>query len=173
MAEFEFALGVAGMLVSIDRVQPHPENPNIGDRPAIWESIRVNGFNDPIAADRRTGYIVEGNTRWAVLKEHGVDTIPVIWLDFPDEAAAIRYMIGHNGTNKLAEYDDRLLASALVQLDKQEYALAGTGMGDQMLSDLLDRLSAEDRVEVEKPFARQRKSGFGGAPCPNCGWEKP
>lgn len=174
MVEFEFAFGLAGMLISIDRVQPHPENPNIGDRQAIWESICVNGFNDPIAADRATGNIVEGNTRWAVLKEHGVDTIPVVWLDFPNEAAAIRYMIGHNGTNKLAQYDDRLLASALVQLDKEEHALAGTGMGDQALSDLLDKLAAEDRVEVEKPFAKQRASGFGGGldRCPECGWTR-
>lgn len=174
-SEFEFALGVAGLLVPIDRVQPHPENPNIGDRQAIWESICVNGFNDPIAVDRSTGYIVEGNTRWAVLKEHGVEVVPVIWLDFNTEAAAVRYMIGHNKTNKLAVDDEERLASLLVQLDKEEHALAGTGMGDQMLTDLLDRLSAEDRVEMEKPFAKQRAGGFGGGltRCPECGWEKP
>lgn len=173
-SEFEFALGIAGLLVPIDRVQPHPENPNVGDRQAIWESIRVNGFNDPIAADRRTGYIVEGNTRWAVLKEHGVDMAPVIWLDFVDESAAIRYMIGHNKTNKLAHDDERVLAGLLVGLDKTESALLGTGMGDQMLSDLLDRLGEEDRVQTEKPYAKQRAGGFGGGlmRCPECGWEK-
>jgi ParB-like chromosome segregation protein Spo0J len=174
LADFEFALGLAGLLIPIDRVRPHPENPNIGDRVAIWESICVNGFNDPIAADRSTGYIVEGNTRWATLKEHGIETIPVIWLDFDTPAAAVRYMIGHNQTNKLAEYDDRLLATLLVDLDKEERALAGTGMGDQMLTDLLDRLAAEDRVEVEKPFAKQRAGGFGGGltSCPECGWSR-
>lgn len=172
--QFHFAAGLIGLMVDIDDVQPHPENPNIGDREAIWESIRLNGFNDPIGVDRKTRYIVEGNTRWNVLKAHGATHVPVIWLDFFDEAAALRYLLGHNATNRLGDDDPRALARLLVQLDKTPEGLLGTGSGDQQFDDLLARIEAEDAPpSEEKKFAKQRSSGFGGAfHCPECGWSK-
>lgn len=173
--EFHFAAGLIGMMVDIDDVQPHPENPNIGDRVAIWESIQENGFNDPIGVDRKTRYIVEGNTRWNVLKAHGAEHIPVIWLDFPTEEAALRYLLGHNATNRLGDDDPRALARLLVQLDKTPQALRGTGSDDQRFDDLLARIAEEDKVPgEEQKFAKQRSSGFGGGltSCPECGWSR-
>lgn len=173
--DLRFAAGLIGMMVDIDMVQPHPDNPNIGDRQAIWESIRLNGFNDPIGVDRKTRYIVEGNTRWAVLKERGAEHVPVVWIDFPSEQAAIRYLLGHNATNRLGDDDPRRLAALLIELDKTPEGLLGTGSGDQAFDDLLRRIADEDAPPKEEQFAKQRSSGFGGGfngPCPECGWTR-
>ena len=155
MKTVRFAKGVEPLLVPIDKVQQHPQNPNNGDLDTLIESIQVNGFTTAITADAKTGYIIAGNHRFQALHALGAKEIPVIWVDHMDAAGAVRYMIADNRTGKLAVLDETALASLLTELSDSDLGLAGTGYDDAAYQRLLLDMMEDTDVPQD--------GGFGGA----------
>lgn len=154
------------LLESIDHVQPHPRNVNMGDTDAIIESIQVNGFTAPILVQRSTGYIVAGNHRYAAVIELGGDEIPVIWLDMDDEQA-LRYMLADNRSTRLGKDDLGLLQEVLEELQGSEIGLTGALYDDEYLENL--RNSLEEGLEFDdEEYAKQNSGHI--CQCPRCGW---
>lgn len=116
---------LAGLLVLIDDVTPHPRNYNNGDVEAISESIEVNGMYRPLFVQKSTGYIIAGNHTWLACKGLGADKVPVVMLDVDDQTAK-RIMIADNRTAALAEPDNALLVELLDELARDD-SLLGTG----------------------------------------------
>jgi len=95
-------------LRAIDSLQLHADAervpvPDHGDLRALRESLRENGQEDPIdiTAD---GVILDGRTRWALLRELGAESIHVRVVDIPegqqagymvDRAVARRHLTTH------------------------------------------------------------------------------
>jgi hypothetical protein len=113
------------LLIPIDSVRQHPDNPRNGDVEAIAESIEINGFIAPVIAQKDTGHILAGNHRYQALLSLGSQVIPVIWVDV-DETAAKRYLLADNRTSDLGMYDNAILVDILSGLDEQD-SLLGTG----------------------------------------------
>lgn len=112
-------------LVPIDTVKPWPDNPRSGDLSALKESIRKNGFYQPLVVQKMTGFVLAGNHRLQALTEMGADEVPVVILDV-DDLQAKRLALADNRTSDLAFYDDQQLfklLSEMVELD----SLDGTG----------------------------------------------
>lgn len=122
--KFHPALGP--LLEPIEKVRPHPENPNNGDDEEIAVSIEVNGMYRPVEAQTSTGHILAGNTTYAacLLLESAV--IPVIWLDVDDETA-VRILLGDNALARLARMDVGLESELVDRLLETELRLLGTG----------------------------------------------
>ena len=74
-----FSKSLEPLLVPIDQVKPHPDNPNKGDDEVVLESVIVNGFVSLPTADANTGYMIAGHTRLRALKKLGATHIPIIW----------------------------------------------------------------------------------------------
>lgn len=127
---------VTHLLVDIDEVKRHPDNPREGDVDAIVESIEVNGFIAPVIVQKSTGYIVAGNHRYEALLALGETRIPVIQVDVDDQMAK-RYLIADNRTSDLGRYDEQALVAALLDLQASEIGLAGTAYTDAALELLL------------------------------------
>lgn len=121
--------GLAPLLEPIERVRPHPENPNNGDVDAIEVSIEVNGMYRPVEAQVSTGFILAGNTTYTACLALDADRIPVVWLDVDDEAA-LRILLGDNQLARLARIDHGLLAPQLDRLMETELRLLGTGYAE-------------------------------------------
>lgn len=128
MRAVRFAEGVKPLLVPIDQVQQHPDNPNNGDDENLVESIQINGFVTAITADAKTGYIVAGNTRYRALLALGATEIPVIWAEHWDGEGAVRYMVGDNASSRRAVMDDAALLALMNSLAETELGLAGTSI---------------------------------------------
>jgi hypothetical protein len=111
--------------IDIDSIKEHPENPRRGDDRAVGESIDRNGFFGGILIQKSTGYVIAGNTRYRVLSNEGVASIPGFWVDCDDETAT-RIMLADNRTSDLAFYDDEALFALLKGLVDSE-GLDGTG----------------------------------------------
>lgn len=129
------------LLVPIDKIASHPDNPRNGDVDAIAESIAINGFIAPIIAQRSTGYILAGNHRYYALSQMGSQVAPVVWVDV-DDTAATRYLLADNRTADLGQYDNSALLGLLKELDSHE-ALLGSGYNDmdiKMLQAIEDTL---------------------------------
>lgn len=155
MKAVRWAEGVKSLLVPIDQVKQHPDNPNSGDDENLVQSIQLNGFVTAITADAKTGYIIAGNTRYRALHALGATQIPVLWVDHWEGDGAIRYLIGDNASARKAVMDDAQLLALLGALSETEAGLVGTSITDneyeQMLMSFANNLDAPDL------------SGFGGA----------
>lgn len=116
---------LSNLLIPIDKVTQHPDNPRNGDVEAIAESIEINGFIAPVIAQRATGHILAGNHRYQALLSLGAEVIPVIWVEV-DETAAKRYLLADNRTSDLGQYDNANLVAILTELDEVD-SLLGSG----------------------------------------------
>jgi hypothetical protein len=116
---------LAGLLMPIDDVHPHPANYNNGDVEALSESIEVNGMYRPIYVQKTTGNIIAGNHTWVACKGLGAEEIPVVMLDV-DNTTALRIMLADNRVAALAVPDNALLLELLDHLADAD-SLMGTG----------------------------------------------
>lgn len=130
MRAVRWAEGVKPLLVPIDQVKQHPDNPNNGDDDNLIESIQINGFVTAITADAKTGYITAGNTRYRALLALGATEIPVIWVDHWDDTGATRYLIGDNASSRKAVMDFGQQMELLKLLDMSDIGLQGTSITD-------------------------------------------
>jgi hypothetical protein len=116
---------LADLLVNIDDVHQHPDNPNNGDVEAITTSIEINGMYRPIYVQKTSGAIIAGNHTWEACKTLGAEQIPVIEIDC-DDTTAQRILLADNKIAALAQPDDALLLNLLENLAATD-SLLGTG----------------------------------------------
>lgn len=154
MKAVRFAKSLTPLLVPIDRVKQHPDNPNNGDDENLAESIKINGFVTAITVDANTGYIVAGNTRYRTLLALGATQIPVIWEDSWTEEGAVRYLIGDNASSRRAVMDEAQLLALLGNLRETELGLIGTSVTESDYEKMLIQFAnVQDVPDM---------SGFGG-----------
>lgn len=142
--------------VHIDKIQPHPANPNNGDVAAIAESIRQNGFYGRIVVRDSTGKILAGEHRWRAAKEVGLTEVPIERVECDDETA-MRILVADNRTAEKAEREPEPLADLLESLGETGDGLAGTGFDDADFDDLLNDLDRNDE-EVDDPGAETSRA---------------
>ena len=160
MKMVRFADGVKPLLVPIDSVRQHPDNPNNGDVDAIVESIQINGFFTAITVDQDTGYILAGNHRYQALHALGATEIPVIWTK-QDPTSATRILVADNRLGQMAQMDNAALAELLQDLQETETGLAGSGFDDDSLQALLAQVALDQEAEIGEG------EGFGSGEAPN------
>lgn len=116
---------------SLEEIHPAAWNVRTGhDVDGIAESIRINGFRDPIEVWRETGEIVAGEGRYHAAVKLGLSEVPVIYHDFTGLAEAKRYGIANNRLGDKSEWDLVPLQSQLAELE----SLAGTGFDDHFFA---------------------------------------
>lgn len=103
--------------VGLDEIKPYENNARAHgkvDVQAIAKSIQKFGFNDPVGVWH--DQIVEGHGRLLAAKELGLDKIPIIRLDDLTDEQRRAYMLAHNKTAELSNWDMEVLASELKDL---------------------------------------------------------
>ncbi len=151
------------MVVLIDSIRPHPENPNKGDVGMIEESIEHNDWYGACIVQKSTGYILAGEHRWRAAKAKGMTEVPVIVRDV-DDAKALRIMLVDNESARRATIDDEQVSLILETLaDIGEEELAGSGYAlpkalevgaddeGEIAGDLGDDEAPFDPDDVEEP----------------------
>lgn len=116
----------AVVLVPVDDLSPHPNNPRRGNVELIRESIRTNGFVNPVLAQRSRSRILAGEHRWRAAKAEAMTSVPVVWLDVDDDEA-LRILLVDNKAADESTYDPGVLAEVLAIAANAELALVGTG----------------------------------------------
>lgn len=150
------------LAVSIDVPEPYERNPRRGNVDQVAESLRVNGQYRPIVVNRRDNRILAGNHTWRAARQLGWTHIAVTWVDV-DDAAARRIVLVDNRASDLADYDDRLLAELLADVED----LAGTGYNPYDIDELATRLLEEaGDGSGEGPADDAKEGGGDGEPAP-------
>ena len=157
--------------VPISAVRQHPQNPNNGDDEEVAVSMQRNGVYKGISAQRSTGYIVEGHTRYVALLSLGSSVIWVNWLDVDDEEA-LRILLVDNESARKAHMDMVMLGEILEEVHAADpiVGLLGTGYDPAYLERLRDIQMDSPLDFDEEQFAKQRSTGH-AITCPRCGHE--
>ncbi|MBA3875608.1 MAG: hypothetical protein C0498_01505 [Anaerolinea sp.] len=133
---------LAGLVVPIDSIRPHPQNARHGDVERIAESLTRFSQVKPVVVQASTRYVVAGNHVFLAAKSLGWKKVAAAVVELSDEDA-VAYLLADNRTSDLGSYDRDALAEVVGQLRDTD-ALAGTGYAP----DEADALIAE-RVKVE------------------------
>ena len=125
--------------VSTDTLVPFRGNPRkISEKglAKLKRSVEEFGFVNPILAQRGTNMIIAGHQRLKAAQAAGLAEVPVVWLDM-DDTTAKAYNIADNRLQDEAEWDKRLLADLLQDIDTGDVDLTSTGMDDDEITTLL------------------------------------
>lgn len=155
---------LAGLLVPIDELTPHPENPRQGDVGSLTLSLVRFGVLAPARVQESTGYMAAGNHTWKAGKALGAIAWPRVRIDLSDrETSAL--LIADNRLHDLGSYDERALAPILSRL-AAEGALSGIGYDTEDVDDLLKRIAEPEPptsfTDASDPETQYR--------CPKCSY---
>lgn len=94
--------------VSPDVIVPWDKNANQHSEEQIkrlCKLIEHNGFRDPLIISKRSGFLICGHGRLMAAKKLKLETVPVIYQDFRDEAEEYQFMVAHNAIASWSELD--------------------------------------------------------------------
>lgn len=162
--------------VALSDLKGATRNPKGHDLGAIHQSIARFGFTAPLLIDERTGRLVAGHGRLAILHQMMKDgdspparivekagdwMVPIVrgvGFDSDDDAEA--YLIADNRLTELGGWDDAVLLEALQDLAKND-ALDGSGYD----GDDIDALIAQLETELWTTGRASAGSGSGSEAC--------
>ena len=127
--------------VPVDELRPDPANPRrISDEEleSLTRSIREFGFVDPIIARAEDNTVIGGHQRLVAARRLGLKTVPVIYVDLPQEQARLLNL----ALNKISgSWDQELLARFLADLEQApDVDLTLSGFDEDEIKKLLKNL---------------------------------
>ena len=152
--------------VPLDRLTPHPANPNQGDAGLIGELLDANGFVGAVLAQKSTGLLIDGEHRWIAAGQHGMPTIPVVWVDVDDDARD-RLLASLNESTRRGRNDEVKLVALLQGLAVTQRGLAGAAFDGDDLDALIKHLDPpppEDFKDYDEDIPVEYQ-------CPKCGYQ--
>jgi hypothetical protein len=126
--------------VALDRLTPHPANPNDGDLGLLSGLLDANGFGGAVLAQESTGLLIDGETRWRTAMERGMTGLPVIWLDVDDDARD-RLLASWNESTRRGRNDESKLVALLTGLAQTPRGLEGAAFDGDDLDALMAGLN--------------------------------
>ena len=120
----------------------------------IAESIRVDGFNDPIGIWGDKNLIVEGHGRQIAAIELGLKKVPCIRLDHMTDAQRRDYAIRHNRTAELSGWDWAQVEKECEALDLEGFDTGDLFNFEAKTADWFDReqKDGKDREEDNEEY---------------------
>lgn len=115
-------------IVPIDLVIPYEENPRLNDKAVeyVKNSIKQFKFAQPIAVDK-DGVIIAGHTRYRASKELGLESVPVVVLDYLTDEEVKAYRLADNKVAEFADWDFEKLNLELDSLLDTEISMEDFG----------------------------------------------
>lgn len=137
----------------------------------IKESIRLDGFNDPIGICGENNLIVEGHGRQLAAIALGMDSVPCIRLDHLTETQRRDYAIRHNRTAELSEWDEAKRKIELAALELEGITLDGLKFNTEAESEQPERnvefheklqiiIDFQNEDDAEALFDRLTQEGY-------------
>lgn len=126
-------------IVATDSLVENPRNPNRHPEDqiiALAKIIRHQGWRNPIVVSRRSGFVVKGHGRLLAARMLSLETVPVDYQDYENEAAEWADMIADNKIAELSNMDEQMLNGLMQELEG-EIDLALTGFDDAAITAML------------------------------------
>jgi site-specific DNA-methyltransferase (adenine-specific) len=123
----------------LERLKPYSRNARTHSQAQIDKiaaSIAEFGFTNPILVDSSDG-IIAGHGRLMGAQKLGMDTVPVVVLDYLTDSQRRAYILADNRLALDAGWDEEILAAELADLEVDGFDLELTGFSDEELADLM------------------------------------
>jgi len=125
-------------VVSVDKLKLWKKNPNKHDAKGIAkqaELIKIHGFRSPLVVWKKNMVIYKGNGTYQAALKLKKKTVPVSFVDFESEVAAVAYGISDNVATEFSEWDRGILNELLQAKEFQGKDIkALTGLQEKMFS---------------------------------------
>jgi ParB-like chromosome segregation protein Spo0J len=122
--------------VPLDRLTPHPANPNQGDQSLIADLLDANGWVGAVLAQKSTGIMIDGEHRWRTAKAKQMPAIPVMWVDVDDDSRD-RFLASLNESARRGRNDEAALITLLEGLAGTPRGLHGAAFDGDDLDSLI------------------------------------
>ena len=119
-------------MVNIEQLIPYARNSRTHSDAQVAQiaaSIKEFGFTNPVLVDGE-GSIIAGHGRVLAARKLGMDTVPVIRLNYLTEAQRRAYVIADNKLALNAGWDEEMLALELGELGELGFDLELTGFSE-------------------------------------------
>lgn len=123
----------------IERLRPYENNARTHSDEQVAQiaaSMAEFGFTNPVLVDAGDG-IIAGHGRLQAAKRLGLDTVPVVVLDYLTDAQRRAYILADNRLAESAGWDEAILAEELARLADEDFDVSLIGFTDDELADLL------------------------------------
>lgn len=132
----------------------------------IAESIRSDGFNDPLAVWGEKNIVVEGHGRLLAAEKLGMTELPCIRLDHLSDSQRREYAIRHNRAAEFSTWDFTMLEEEMARLEMEGVDMSGLDFQLDRENEVM-QLSGEGVTEYgEEEFGDDRFQ----CTCPECGF---
>lgn len=128
-------------LVDIEKLVPNPKNPNKHSEKQIAllaKIIKAQGWRSPIVVSKRSGFIVKGHARLEAARLLKLESVPVDYQDYENEATEYADLLADNRIAELAEPDNDEIAALIKELDGK-IDLDLTGFDSDALEEILKK----------------------------------
>ncbi len=151
--------------VKIGKLKPFAGNPRkIDDEmlKRLRRSIRDFGIVDPVIARRSDNMVIGGHQRLMAAKAEKIKDIPVVYIEFSDDKAAMLNVALNQITG---EWDWPKLGDLFQELDTGDIDLEMSGFSLDEIGGLMGGL------DEKEPKEGTTASGGAEVKCPECGYE--
>jgi hypothetical protein len=106
-------------IVPLEQIIPNPKNPNKHSQEQVERLSRIfdfQGFRVPLIVSKRSGFLVSGHGRLEAAKLRGMESLPVIYQDFDNEAQEYAFIVSDNEIQKWAKTDLSMVNTEMLEL---------------------------------------------------------
>ena len=149
--------------VPIEELVPNPRNPNTHPDDQVKllaKIIDFQGWRSPVVVSKQSGFVVRGHGRLLASRILGLETIPVDFQDYDNEAQEHADLVADNRIAELAEMDRGTLKDLIEELDTGDLDLEMTGFDEKALATLMSQMHVEEDGMAETENE-----------CPSCGFK--
>ena len=145
----------------------HPKNPNEHSEEQIRllaKIINHQGWRNPIVVSRRSNFIVAGHARLKAALHLKVESVPVDFQDFENEADEYAHLVADNRIAELAEADNSLIAELIAELEAQGLSAELAGFTSEDLESLIKDIGideSDEDAEINEELADQLEDKWG------------
>lgn len=139
-------------MVPVSEIVPNPKNPNIHTPEQIERLVKLinfQGFRNPLIVSKRSGFLVAGHGRLEAAVKAGLETVPVIYQDFDNEAMEYAYVVSDNAVAEWATLDLASINAELPDLGPFDIDLLGIKDFTLDISEKLD-VEADDTPDTKE-----------------------
>ncbi len=133
--------------VPIEELVPNPRNPNkhgADQVKLLAKIIDFQGWRSPVVVSTLSGYVVRGHGRLLAARHLGLESVPVDFQDYENEAQEHADLVADNRIAELAEMDRAGLKDLIESLDTGEIDLEMTGFDKLSLAALMSQVFVGD-----------------------------
>ena len=147
-------------LLSIDMVKENPKNVNIHpdiQLKGLEKTLKENSIRHPLIISKRSGLLVAGHARLAVMKKLKMKKVPVTYQGFESEEKEFQFMVADNESQRMSWLDPEKFNLNIEEMGIPDLKLENFGIFDELEKDV-EKITSGTQQEKETQDNQETQS---------------